>query len=697
MLFAVVVMGALGLAVGIGLAFASKIFYVYVDPLILQIEDVLPGANCGGCGLPGCSSNAEAIAAGKASPNSCVAAGPEVGEAIAALLGVSMEASEPDIALPGCTYGVDEAVTKYHYNGLKDCRAAALLGGGMKECEIGCLGFGTCASVCPFNAITMGPDGLPVVNERLCTGCGTCERACPKNIINLSSVTRRIMKEYTTEECTTPCQRGCPAGIDICEYIRQIDQGDYLRAVQVIKERNPFPTVIGRICPRPCENECRRQYVDEPVAINFLKRFAADYERNSGQRIQPFKAPSTGRKVAIVGGGVEGLSAAFFSARLGHSTTVYEATDRLGGLLRTAISTQRLPQDVLDYDIQGVLEMGVTAETAKVIGKDFSIASLLSDSYQAVFLASGGWDSRLTRNTVKTIESPISKTFLLLDFLRFASPENKQINCGSDVTILGGGELAVEAARKSLKMGAKKVNLIFRESLLQLPADTTPQSLESEGIHIRYDSGILRLLGQKETLTEVEVLNLVSGEKELLSTSCLVLATGRFPEMLFRKLEVEAESDDAKATEDSTTADDFKWEGLPPYKHPSANDTRGVFAQDDPLTDFSGAIKAIAAGRRAAASIHKSMYKIAFDLPENVLTNEVYIQNVDHVDDVAESPRQLMAISNNQELSRGEEIEKGFDDARARKEAGRCLKCGLICYKHAPEKQGVQIQPTIST
>ncbi len=243
----------------------------------------------------------------------------------------------------------------------------------------------------------MGPQGLPVVDENKCTGCGTCERVCPKHIINLSSVTRRIMREYTTEECTTPCQRSCPAGIDIREYIRQISLGNFHRSVQVIKERNPFPAIIGRICPRPCELDCRRNFIDEPVAINYLKRYAADFERESGERILPYKAPSSGRNIAVVGGGVEGLSTAFFAARLGHRVTVYDANPKLGGLLRSAIAKERLPEEILDWDIEGILEMGVTAETGKVMGKDFTVDSLLRQDVDAVFLAAGGWDSRMAR------------------------------------------------------------------------------------------------------------------------------------------------------------------------------------------------------------------------------------------------------------------------------------------------------------
>ena len=138
--------------------------------------------------------------AGTSAPNSCVAAGPEVAQAIASIMGVEIKAVEPDIALPGCFFGVQHADTKYTYDGLDDCRAVALLGGGMKVCTIGCLGLGTCARACPFGAISMGANHLPIVDEKKCTGCGTCERVCPKHIINLSSVTRRIIREYTTEE-----------------------------------------------------------------------------------------------------------------------------------------------------------------------------------------------------------------------------------------------------------------------------------------------------------------------------------------------------------------------------------------------------------------------------------------------------------------------------------------------------------------
>jgi len=687
MIEALFMMGGLGLVVGVGLAAASKIFYVYVDPLIIEVDETLPGANCGGCGLPGCSANAEAIVAGKAAPNSCVAAGPEVAEAIAAIMGVAIEAKEPDIARPGCTYGLEDSETKFIYDGLGDCRAAALINGGMKVCNIGCLGLGTCARACPFDAIQMGPKGLPVVDEVKCTGCGACETVCPKHIITLSSVTRRILREYTTDDCTTPCQRACPAGIDICEYIRQISLGDYLGATQVIKEKNPFPSVIGRICPRPCEQDCRRQLIDEPVAINFLKRYAADYERESGNRVQPYKAPDTGRKIAVIGGGIEGLSTAFFSARLGHSVDVYEAAPQLGGLLRSAIARYRLPLDILDWDIQGILEMGVTEQTGKSLGIDFTINSLLEEGFEAVFTALGGWDSRLARNAGMSVESPIPGMYLLMDFmkshaLKSAAGEAKPVTCQSDVVIFGGGKLALQAAGLCLEKGSSHVTVLFRETEDDSADPQAVEDLRHKGANVLFGTAINTLFGEKDSLGEIEYVELESKTQKRMTANMVIVASGRFPELVFTR-PTAADDADEDASQTTGIADATNpWIGVYTYKRPEHQHEMGWFSDGDAQSDYSGAIKAIGGGRRAAATIHKVMYEIKLSLPDNVLTSRSMIQNVDHVSEVKASPRTIMPQAVPMELSAGVEIEKGFTKEAADAESKRCLQCGLICYEH---------------
>ena len=612
-----------------------------------------------------------------------MAAGPEVAEAIAGIMGVKIEAVEPDIALPGCFFGVEKAETKYVYNGLDDCRAVALLGGGMKVCTIGCLGLGTCARACPFDAISMGPQGLPVVSENKCTGCGTCERVCPKQIINLSSITRRIIREYTTEECTTPCQRGCPAGINIREYIRQISLGNNHRAVQVIKERNPFPAVIGRICPRPCELECRRNYIDEPVAINFLKRYAADYEKESGNRILPYKAPDTGRRIAVVGGGVQGLSTAFFAARLGHDTTVYEATPSPGGLLRSAIAKDRLPEEILDWDIEGIVEMGVKVETQKALGRELSIKSLVREGFDAIFIASGGWDSRLARGAAADIEAPIPGTYMLVDLIRFGTEKTEALSIGSDVVIAGGGKLALDAAEVCRNLGAETITVLYRESGENSPvSDDEVQKRGPAGLNVIYNAAVNRIFGEADQLEQVEYIETGSGKPTTLSAQTLVFATGRFPELVFVRPKPEGEdSEEGQGVEPASDAS-LRWEGVQPYKQTAFKDERGLFANGDVLADYSAAIKAIGAGRRAAASIHQVMHGLEPNLAEHVITPQSVLQNVYHVEKVEASQRQIMPICSGEELAKCGEIERGFSADMAQAEASRCLQCGLICYEH---------------
>ena len=680
MLEAILLMGGLGVVIGGALALASKVFYVYVDPLVMAIDEALPGANCGGCGFPGCAPNAQAIAEGKSSPDSCVAAGPEVAEAIAALLGVTIGAKEPEFALPGCHYSIEKTDIKYVYDGLSDCRAAALMAGGMKVCNIGCLGLGSCVNACLFGALTMGEDSLPKVDLEKCTGCGACERVCPKNIIRLTSVTRRIISEYTEDECITPCQRACPTGIDIREYIRLIRHNDPGGAVQVIKERNPFPTVIGRICPALCEVACRRQYIDEPVAINHLKRYACDIEMNLGTRVQPYKAPATEKRVAVIGGGVEGLSAAFFSARLGHSPTVFEATALLGGLLRVAISDERLPQSVLDWDIEGVLEMGVKTRMSVKAGRDFTISSLLKEGFDAVFTATGGWDNRLARGDVAELATVFPGGYLLIDLLRTDIKKGERVPCGRNVVIAGGGMMIPNAVKICKEIGAETITVISRKR----PENTSYDSKTLEAIHamgasVKYNTGITRLHGEEDRLTHIEYTELDSGKKHLLKTDTLFLSSGRFPELVFLRAEaLEQENENTDASSET-----LRWEGIEIYKEPENRREHGFLSKGDAISGYSAAVAAINGGRKAAASIHHLLlHGRPLEYPRNLITKQSILQGVNHLEGVQISPRNIMPavdISN-----RGnEELFKGFSDETALKEAERCLRCGLICYERS--------------
>lgn len=672
----ILLMGGLGVAIGTVLVIASKAFYVYEDPKVVAIDDALPGANCGGCGFPGCNANADAIVKGLSGVNSCVAAGEDVAMIIAGIMGVSVSDKEPEFAGPGCFYGNNDADMEYKYLGVTDCRAAALLFGGMKVCRIGCLGLGTCVKACMFGALSIGKEGLPVVDQEKCTGCGACERACPKNIIRLTSVTRRIMREYTKEECTTPCQRACPTGIDIKEYIRLIREGDFEGSVQVIKERNPFPTVISRICPAPCESNCRRLLQDESVGINNLKRFVCDYEMNQNKRVMPYKAPATGKKIAIIGGGVEGLSAAFFSARLGHAPTVFEATDVLGGILRQAIARERLSMDVLDWDIEGVKEMGVAFETQSKAGKDFTIDGLLKQGFESVFTATGGWDSRLARGDIHQAANVFPGAYLLIDLLRSQSDEKIQVSSGKNVVIVGSGSRVPDAVRILKENGSETITILSRKSSDDASFDPAALDVLSKaGATIIYGTGVTRVMGEEGHLTAIEYAALDSGIKQVMDADTLIIGSGRFPELVFvpqRKNEEEEEAIE--------TSGPMAWEGVELQKKPDSNRELGLLSDQDVISEYSSAVASINGGRKAAAAIHNLMYGIQFQEPSKFISEHSLLQDVSVLNHVDVLPRNIMEI---RDIHKGvaDQFSTGFSMEEARAEADRCLRCGLVCYE----------------
>ncbi|OEU53694.1 MAG: hypothetical protein BA868_04700 [Desulfobacterales bacterium C00003106] len=237
-LSAVVAMGGLGLVLSAALGVAAKVFYVYVDPKIGEVADVLPGANCGGCGYAGCNDCAAAMVAGEAAPNACKAGGDSVTQAAAAILGISATAAERDIAKIFCRGAHGAAERKFIYSGISDCRAAMQVSGGDKSCSYGCLGLGTCVAACPFDALSMGDDGLPVVDERFCTGCGTCVSVCPRHIPQLIKETQKaatlcsshdlgkIVKAICSVGCIGcgKCKKACPEkAITITKFLSIVD------------------------------------------------------------------------------------------------------------------------------------------------------------------------------------------------------------------------------------------------------------------------------------------------------------------------------------------------------------------------------------------------------------------------------------------------------------------------------------------
>ena len=655
----------LGLVASVMLAIASKIFYVWEDPKIEQVGEALLGANCGGCGYAGCAAAAEAVVKGNAKLDVCTAGGFEVAQDVAAVMGQTIEEREPDISRTSCTYGIQDADLKYNYNGMMDCRGAMLLYGGSKECNIGCLGLGTCTRACPFDALSMGEDNLPVVNKDRCTGCGVCVEVCPKDIITLSSAHRRIMSDYKVSECTAPCQRHCPSEIDIPEYIRQISKGNFLKAVEVIREKTPFPLVCGWICPAPCEYDCRRNLVDEPVAINGLKKFVSNFEMEKGERLMPYLPPAGGMKIAVVGGGVEGLTAAYYLRRLGNSPKVFEATGKLGGILRYVITEDRLPREVLDWEINGILEIGVEAETDKVMGKDFSFSSLFEDGFDMVLVTTGGWDSRQILRGKIWGENVIPNTYLLLDFLyTFSKGEKKSL--GEKVVIIGGGRTAPKAANICLNNGSKNVTIVYPFS--KKDADSYGIEFEdSDDVNYIFNAMPVELRGEGDKLSEISVLT-ENGDLKTIALDNLIVGSGRFPEMLFVK-----EQSEENLEEDENEENTNKWKTADILKVLTHDSDIGIFSVGElgRTSDLSRVVVAVGRGRKMARALQLYITDEKISPEDGVILDEKELQNIYKI----EETEKLRASRGNVDTI------MTFNEKEAIRHAERCLNCGLICYK----------------
>ncbi len=266
--------------------------------------------------------------------------------------------------------------------------------------------------------------------------------------------------------CQPPCTAACPAGIDIAGYIDLILQKDYAGSTALIKEMLPLPGVLGRVCPRPCEDPCRRIQIDgKPVAICALKRFAADKAAESGLPTQPEPKPATGKRVAVVGAGPTGLSAAYYLALEGHKVTLLESAKKAGGMLRFGIPPYRLPNNVLDKEIDDILSLGVELKTNQTMGRDYQIDTLKDEGYDAVYLSIGAMAAKPARIPNDDAEGVMSAIKFLADV-----NWNETVDIGNRVIVIGGGFTAADAVRTARRVGASGVTMMYRRTRKEMSA-----------------------------------------------------------------------------------------------------------------------------------------------------------------------------------------------------------------------------------
>ncbi len=683
MLEGVIFMLGLGIVCAAILTAASRIFYVYEDPRIAKVEACFAGANCGGCGYAGCSAAAVAVVAGEADPSVCIVGGAESAGKAAEVMGVEVGLAEPPKSFNPCSGG-RRAADKFVYLGVNTCRAQAAMSGGQRACAVGCIGLGDCVAACQFDAIKMGPEGYPVVAEEKCVGCGVCETVCPKYVMKVKTMSERLMHFNCIDDRLAPCRQTCPAEIDIPQYVAQIREGDYEGAVNTIRERNPFLLSCGRVCPHPCETNCRRGIEDEPVSINQLKRFVADYEMNSGERLPIATAPETRKRIAVIGGGPAGLTCAYFLRRLGHQVNIFEAMPKMGGMLRYGIPEYRLPKEVLDWEIQSILDLGVDYHTNVKFGLDFDLSSLVASGFDAIFMGIGAWKDA----SLRVEGEDLNGCYTGIDFLsRLAGGEAFPL--GRTAAVIGGGNTAIDCTRNLIRLGVKKVYIVYRRTRGEMPANEVEiDAAEHEGVEFLFLAAPVKVKGDDDgKVTHLEYLKMelgkpdasgrrrpvpIEGSETLLETDVVITAIGQSPDVSF------TERSKKRLAELNTT----RWNTIDVDPATLQSNIPYLFAAGDAATGPSLVVEAIGGGRRAARSIHQYVMGQQVNAQKKELGKDLIAETIfDQVDGVIKNTRAPMPeLPVEERICSFIEVDQVLTEDSARGESNRCLSCCLTCY-----------------
>ena len=487
-----------------------------------------------------------------------------------------------------------------------------------------------------------------------------------------------IGTKYNIEKINgSPCRVACPAGVNVKAYLGLIAAGKFEQALGVVKRTNPLPGICGRVCTYPCESDCRRDEVDDPVAIRTLKRFIADFELQQTKK----KASVSKKKkidfqkkyVAVIGSGPAGLTAANDLIRLGYGVTIFEALPVAGGMLTVGIPPYRLPRNIIQAEIDSVKNLGVKIQTNTKIN---DLNELLQKGYNSVFIAAGAHKSL-------KLNIPGEDEFEgILDCLAFLKKTNlgDRTKPGKKVLVIGGGNAAIDSARTAIRLGADKVHIVYRRSKKEMPADEAEiYEAEFEGVKINYLATPVKILGKNNKVTGMECIKMRLGEPD---------ESGRRRPIPIKDTEFTIEADviisaisqkpDLSFLTENHGFNLSRWDTFEVDAETLATNKPGIFAGGDVVTGPNTVIDAIQAGHIAAKSINN--YLSGRDLKESEVKDEILerrlnlaiggkvIEKEEHI--------HIPKLSLKKRKLSFDEVELGLSDKQATDEAGRCLRCG---------------------
>ena len=517
-----------------------------------------------------------------------------------------------------------------------------------------------------------------------CTGCGDCAEVCPveipseyeENLVSRKAIYRPFTQATPSafgieKRGIPPCRAACPLQVNAQGYIALISQGKFKEALTLVREKNPLPGICGRVCTHPCEGECQRQNVDEPIAIDLLKRFVADYEKEVDFELKIEQEKEN--RIAIIGSGPAGLTSAYDLRKMGYKPTIFEALPVAGGMLRVGIPDYRLPKDIIRKEISILEDFGIEIKLNTPLGENLTIEDLKNNGYEAIFIAVGAHISM-------KLEIPgedLKGVYHGVEFLRRVNLGEK-VEVGEKVVVVGGGNAAIDAARTVYRLGAKEVTIVYRRSRAEMPANEEEiEEAEKEGIKILYLATPTRILGKESKVDQVQCIRMRLGEPD---------ASGRRRPIPLEGSEFIIDADTiipalGQSSDLSFLGSHHKFKlvrgrGFEVDPLTLETNLKGIFAGGDTVTGPDTVIEAMAAGRKAAISIDR--YLNGEDMRvgrEGEGSQESEIE----VDTEGVEPKKRTEVATLPLSGRKgnfKEVVLGFSEEEAIKEAKRCLACG---------------------